>query len=71
MESVFSSKVPQTSAPEDNGIFRQENLPLIGITVGIIAFSFQLSVLFPWHLELHKDFTILEVNRTTLSRQRR
>lgn len=70
MGSVASSKVPQQSSSSDeNAIFRQENLPLIGITIGIIAFSFQLSVLFPWHLELHRDFTILEVIRTILSCQ--
>ena len=44
-----------------DAIFKRENIPLIGIAVGIIAFSFQLSVLYPWHVELHSSFNTLEV----------
>ena len=46
---------------EYDAIFKRENIPLIGIAVGIIAFSFQLSVLYPWHVELHSSFNTLEV----------
>ena len=64
MRYLSLAKIPETSAPASmiRSLFRLENLPLVGITVGTIAFSFQLSVLYPWHIELHKDFTALEVN---------
>lgn len=70
MRFLSLANTPETSATNwiSKNLFRLENLPLIGITVGIIAFSFQLSVLYPWHIELHKDFTALEVKRRILFR---
>ena len=38
-----------------------KHLPLVGVMVGISAFSFQIGVLFPWHEELSTQFTALEV----------
>jgi hypothetical protein len=70
MRSLSVANTPEKSSTKSvsSKLFRVENLPLIGITVGIIAFSFQLSVLYPWHIELHRDFTALEVIQTTLLR---
>jgi hypothetical protein len=39
----------------------KKNLPLIGVMVGLSAFSFQIGVLFPWHEELSDQFKALEV----------
>ena len=52
---------PSGSDRKYAAIFKKENIPLIGIAVGMIAFSFQLSVLYPWHVELHGSFSTLEV----------
>jgi hypothetical protein len=70
MRSLSVANTPEKSATNSmsSKLFRLENLPLVGITVGIIAFSFQLSVLYPWHIELHRDFTALEVTHTISSR---
>jgi hypothetical protein len=66
MRSLSVANTPEKSTTNSmsSKLFRLENLPLVGITVGIIAFSFQLSVLYPWHIELHRDFTALEVTHT-------
>ena len=38
-----------------------QNIPIIGIAIGIMAFSFQIGVLYPWHHELSVQFDSLEV----------
>lgn len=59
--SVLENSPSSDSDLKGSSIFRKENIPIIGIAVGIIAFSFQLSVLYPWHIELHDSFSTLEV----------
>jgi len=46
-----------------------KHLPLVGVMVGISAFSFQIGVLFPWHEELSTQFTALEVKNFFLCSQ--
>lgn len=65
MPLSLRSESPVTPA-SDSSVFKLENLPLIGLFFGILAFCFQLSVLYPWHLELHSNFEVLEVSRTAL-----
>ena len=66
MPTSLRSESPVTPA-SDSSVFKLENLPLIGLFFGILAFCFQLSVLYPWHLELHSNFDVLEVSHTALS----
>lgn len=36
-----------------------EWLPLLSFLIAICAFTFQVTVLYPWHLELSRDFAKL------------
>lgn len=38
-----------------------KKLPLIGIFIGSVALTFQLTVLYPWHDELSAQFDELQV----------
>ncbi len=42
-------------------IFRRENIPVFGTVVGVAALAFQMSILYPWHDELSKQFFELQV----------
>ena len=36
--------------------------PVVGVAVGLAAFSFQVLVLYPWHETISEDFQALEVS---------
>lgn len=37
----------------------QKWIPVISLIIAICAFTFQVTVLYPWHLELSEDFKAL------------
>lgn len=41
-------------------VFFKKYLPIISFIVGTTALTFQITVLYPWHNELDKDFHKLE-----------
>ena len=41
-------------------VFFKRYLPIISFIVGTTALTFQITVLYPWHNELDKDFHKLE-----------
>ena len=58
MKSFTANRSLQTAARR---VFTRENIPAIGICVGITALSFQLVMLYPWHFELSEQFDDLQV----------
>jgi hypothetical protein len=44
-------------------------VPRISLVVGLAAFSFQILVLFPWHLELSEQFSELKLAVLNATRQ--
>lgn len=44
-------------------LFRLENLPFVVVVVSVMAFTFQYTTLYPWHIALHDYFEALEVGR--------
>ena len=37
----------------------QKWIPYISLVIGLMALTFQITVLYPWHLELSEDFKAL------------
>jgi len=54
--------------PESNSKDKKVNdilakwIPRISLVVGLCAFLFQITVLYPWHLELSQEFAKLAKN---------
>lgn len=60
----MSPRSPALSAQaelERDGLFQRKNLPVLGVAIGLIALSFQVFILYPWHEVLRDDFSTLEV----------
>lgn len=34
-------------------------IPVVSLIISIFSFLFALTILYPWHLELSKEFTVL------------
>jgi hypothetical protein len=39
-------------------------LPLISLVIGTTALTFQITVLYPWHIELDNEFKQLKLDQT-------
>lgn len=48
--------------------FTKENIPTIGLLVGVSALCFQTMILFPWHQVLSDQFNDLELNITKMEK---
>lgn len=44
---------------DNNSVKLTKWIPRISLIIGICAFLFQILVLYPWHLQLSKEFTAL------------
>jgi hypothetical protein len=56
----------ETKRRTDRDALLMKWIPRISLIVGLCAFLFQVTVLYPWHLELSKEFANLTklVNKT-------
>ena len=50
-------------------LVKSNSVPLIGATIGLIALTFQISVLYPWHVELSNQFNSLESVTSNMKNQ--
>ena len=49
------------AAKSEKLFWSRDNIPVFALTIGAIAFCFQVTVLYPWHHVLSKQIDALEV----------